>query len=416
MELEFCGQKSDSDIWTVSELTSYIKNLLESDNTLFNQWVHGEVTDFKRAYSGHCYFKIKDQSSILPCVMFRGQAIRLNFDVKDGMKVLINGNITVYEKGGNYQFLVQEMKPDGIGEIFLKFLQLKETLYHKGYFSQDIKKSLPFIPSGIGVITSLKGAGLQDILKTVKKRFPPANIYVCPTVVQGEEAPDSIVRSFNLLNKCKFIDVIIIGRGGGSFEDLNCFNDERVADAIYMTQKPVISGVGHETDITICDMVADKRAETPTAAATMAVPSLNDLKYHMEQLRLRSANSLKQKVKNQRIRLESVKVDKINYYFKNLIGRRQQDLDFLWDKISRTITKRIDTHKTKLQILGEKLNTLNPFGVLERGYVILKREDSDNIISSIKNVQVDDKLELVFYDGTAKAYITERKEKYEESK
>ncbi len=394
------------DIWSVSTITGYIKSILTGDRNLRNVWVKGEISDFKRAYSGHCYFKLKDNNAILTCVMFKSRADGINFDVKDGLNVVALGSITLYEKGGNYQLIVEQLKPEGLGELYLKFLQLKDKLQRKGYFDSSLKKPIPFLPVGIGVATSARGAALHDILSTIKKRFPIAKIYIVPTAVQGDEAPSSIVRSIKMLDSYKPVDVIILGRGGGSFEDLNCFNDEQVAEAIFNCSTPVISGVGHETDFTITDMVADYRAATPTAAAQKVVPRLEDLRYDLSVRKNRLIQYLRAIVNDRKIRLNSLKPDNLHFYMENLLNRKRQDLDYLMNEMTGIINARIEKYKHRLEIISENLNALNPFRVLERGYTIIKDAKSGDIISKASGTKPGEDLNIVFSDGQVNALVS----------
>lgn len=394
------------DIWSVSTITGYIKNILTGDRNLRNVWVKGEISDFKRAYSGHCYFKLKDNNAILTCVMFRSRADGISFDIKDGMNVIAQGSITLYEKGGNYQLIVDQLRLEGLGELYLKFLQLKEKLQKKGYFDNSFKKTIPFLPGGIGVATSARGAALHDVITTITKRFPTAKVYIVPTAVQGDEAPASIVRSIKILDSYKPVDVIILGRGGGSFEDLNCFNDESVAEAIFNCNKPIISGVGHETDFTITDMVADYRAATPTAAAQKAVPRLDDLLYDLSIRKNRLIQYLRSIVNDRKIRLNSLKPDNLRYYTENLLNKKRQDLDYLMDGITGILDAKIDKYNHRLEIISENLNALNPFRVLERGYTIIKDAKSGDIISKASGTKPGEELNIAFSDGKVHAVVS----------
>lgn len=398
--------KKAPDIWSVSTITGYIKSILTGDRNLRNVWVKGEISDFKRAYSGHCYFKLKDNNAILTCVMFKSRADGMNFDVKDGLNVLALGSITLYEKGGNYQLIVEQLKPEGLGELYLKFLQLKEKLQRQGYFDSSLKKPIPFLPGGIGVATSARGAALHDVITTITKRFPIAKIYIVPTAVQGDEAPSSIVRSIKMLDSYKPVDVIILGRGGGSFEDLNCFNDERVAEAIYNCSTPIISGVGHETDFTIADMVADYRAATPTAAAQKAVPRLEDIRYDLSVRKNRLVQYLRAVVSDRKIRLNSLKPDNLRFYTENLMNRKRQDLDYMMNEMTGIMNVKVDRYKHKLEIISENLNALNPFRVLERGYTIIKDANSGDIISKASGTKPGGELNIVFSDGKVNAVVS----------
>ncbi|MCD4782959.1 MAG: exodeoxyribonuclease VII large subunit [Candidatus Eremiobacteraeota bacterium] len=394
-------------VWTISSLTGYIKNLLTGDPALHNVRVKGEISGFKRAYSGHCYFTLKDSGAVLKCVMFRSKAQNVNFDIKEGQNVLAFGNITLYEKGGNYQLIIETLKPEGMGDLYLKFLQLKENLKKKGYFNPERKKSIPFIPRGIGVATSSKGAALQDIITTITSRFPDAKIYISPTSVQGTQAPASIVNSIKLLDNFDPVDVIIISRGGGSFEDLNCFNDERVANAIHNCRKPIISGVGHETDFTISDMTADLRAATPTAAAQAVVPRYRDLETDLSRKKSRLLQNLQAIVERKREYLDYLRPGKLYMYLENLLNRRRQDLDRVIDNLSRNIKNRMERLSGQLELAGEKLNALNPFRVLERGYTIIKDKDTGSFITRAEKTRIDQDLQIIFNDGdvVAKVYL-----------
>jgi len=391
---------------SVSDLTSYLKQLIEGDVNLYNIWVRGEVTNFKQAYSGHCYFKLKDKSSIIPCVMFRSAARRVKFEITDGKTLSCRGNVAVYKRGGYYQLKVEEVKPGGMGEIFLKFLQLKEKLQKKGYFEQARKRTIPFIPRGIGIATSTKGAGLQDMIKIIHDNFPPAKIYVSPTTVQGAEAPASIINSIEVFNRFDPVDVIIVGRGGGSFEDLNCFNDEGVAEAIFRSKKPVISGVGHQTDMTISDMVADLRAETPTAAAAMVVPNLQDLQAKLEAMRNRLSKNLENSVKNRKLRLKALSPQKIYKIQEAKINSLIQDLDRLWETIIKAADDKISRLHLVLDNIGRHLKALGPFEVLKRGYTMVRDRETGKYLGKASEVNKEMDLTIVFWDGEIPARAT----------
>ena len=386
-------------VWSVTDATAYIKNLLVSDSKLRLIQIKGEVSDFKRAYSGHCYFKLKDRNAVLTCVMFRSRATRVKFDVGDGLKVIAVGSITVYEKGGNYQLIVEQLKQEGLGELFLKFLQLKEKLEKKGWFSPHLKNPLPFLPKGIGVATSARGAALHDIITTITNRFPPAGIFIVPTAVQGNEAPASIIRSIKILEKHPKVEVLIVGRGGGSFEDLNCFNDEKVAEAIHKCTKPIISGVGHETDFTICDMVADWRAATPTAAAQAVVPQFDDLMYDLSTKKNRLIQHLRTTVKDKKARLKALRPDNLHYFLENMISGKKQDVDLIMSDISRLLNNKMEKYLHRLEKSGENLNALNPFRVMERGYAIVKDRETGKIISKAADTSSGQVLNVGFSDG-----------------
>ncbi len=391
-------------ILSVSQVTRHIKDLVESDIDLYNIWVSGEISNFRQAYSGHCYFRLKDNSSLMDCVMFRSRASRMNFEMKDGLKVIARGNITVYEKGGNYQLLVEELRPEGLGKLFLEFLQLKKKLEKKGYFEKSRKRSLPFLPKAVGIATSAQGAGLQDMIKTIQRKFPPINIIVAPTVVQGDTAPDSIVRSIQALNENPEVEVIIVGRGGGSFEDLNCFNSEKVANTVFKSKKPVVSGVGHETDFTICDMVADLRAETPTAASEAAVPDYYDLSATLKSFGLQLYRGLSRNLSEYQSRLKNTNPEKIARLIKRKLDRQRQELDWDWQKIEQPFFRKLERLESQLKSSGARLEALDPFGVLKRGYAIVTDMEGKPL-SRAKELQPGKVVKLKFIDGVIRAEI-----------
>lgn len=392
-------------VWTVSRLTGYIKSILTEASALRNVMVRGEISDFKKAYSGHCYFKLKDQGAVLTCVMFRSRAAGMEFEAKDGLNVVVRGSINVYEKGGNYQLIVDKLTPEGLGELFLKYLQLKEKLQAKGYFDPARKKPLPFIPRGIGVATSIRGAALHDIITTITKRYPPAGIFISPTMVQGEGAPDSIVNSLKILDESDRVDVIILGRGGGSFEDLNCFNHELVAEAIYKCGKPIISAVGHETDFTISDMIADYRAATPTAAGQAVVPVFADLIASVEDLKEALKSALEDRIDEYDSLLRSLRPEKMIFYLENMVNERDQYLDRLQSDLTRAMNQKLEKNEQALKRAGESLNALNPYRVLERGYAMVQDEKSGGIISRTDGTRPGQDVKIIFCDGEVSAGI-----------
>ncbi|MCE1246331.1 MAG: exodeoxyribonuclease VII large subunit [Firmicutes bacterium] len=398
-------ENNAADIWSVSGLTGHIKNLLTSDSKLRAVKVRGEISGFKRAYSGHCYFTLKDTGAVITCVMFASRANGVKFDIKDGIKVIVTGSITLYEKNGNYQLLVDRMKPEGVGDIYQQFLMTKEKLMKMGYFDQGRKKMIPFLPKGIGIATSPEGAAIHDMLRTIKNKFPLAKVYIAPTLVQGTEAPASIARSISLLDRFVRVDVIITGRGGGSFEDLNCFNSEIVAEAIYRCRKPVISAVGHEVDFTIADLVADVRAATPTAAAQSVVPDLSELAAALSDDKNRLVQGLVNSVRRNRDKLAGMSPERLLMSVENSVNRKQQDLDRLMDDMSGIVISKAEKMSLKLDRLGETLNALSPFRVLERGYTIVKDSATGNVVARGADALKADNIDIVFADMEVKAEI-----------
>ncbi len=387
-------------------LTAFIRDLLGGNSSLRDLWLKGEVTDFKRAYSGHCYFKLKDAGALINCVMFRGRASRVDFDVTDGQMLLARGHITVYEKGGNYQLLVEQLKPVGMGDIYLEFLRLKEELEKKGYFKASRKRPIPYIPKAVGIATSTVGAGFQDMQKIIHSRFPGVDIYISPTTVQGTDAPSSIVKSLDILNRLDPVDVIILGRGGGSFEDLNCFNHRLVAEGVYNSRKPVISAVGHETDYTICDMVADVRAETPTAAAQLVVPDRDELTEFIEKARQRLASGLSRKYENLGTRLLNLHPRRGARAVNALINHERQALDYGWDGILQLSRGHVQRQKTRLDHLAEKLEALSPERVLARGYALVYEPRENRFLRSAEGMAKGAGLEIRMHDGIIPVEVT----------
>lgn len=389
-------QKPENKIYSVDEITTYIKLLLTKDKNLQNIWIKGEISNFKLASSGHMYFSLKDENSLINCVMFRGTNKDLQFQPKEGMKILIKGNVDIYKKTGNYQIIIEEMHLDGQGELYLKFLQLKEKLEKEGLFNKIHKKPIPKYPKIIGIITSLQGAVIQDIIKITKRRYPHVKLLVYPSAVQGDQAKDNIVSGITILNTLE-LDLIILARGGGSFEDLFPFSEEIVARAIYDSKIPIISAVGHETDFSIADFVADLRAPTPSAAAEIAVPD--------EQEILKLFSQLERNLCNRTRRILEIRRQKIDFLinrplFKRpylIIEEHRQNLDELIIHIKKTVLSNIELLKSELLGVEGKLNALNPEGILNRGYSITMKKSQ--IITSIKDINTGEIISTIVKDG-----------------
>ena len=405
---------------TVTALTKYIKYKLESDNNLKKVYLKGEISNFKAHSTGHFYFSIKDENSIIRAIMFNSNAKKLNFIPTEGMKILVTGTISVYPATGSYQIYVDDLIEDGIGNLYVAFEKLKEKLLKEGLFDPKYKKKIPKIPSKIGIVTAKTGAAVKDIISTIRRRFPLCETYLFPCLVQGENASEDIRNKVIQADQYQ-LDVLIVGRGGGSFEDLNCFNDEALARTIFACKTPIISAVGHEIDFTIADFVADMRAPTPTGAAEMAVPNKMDLLTHVNQLNIRLDESIIKKLKYQKLVLDSFTN---SFVIKNpllLYQNKQQQLDLDIEKINKLILDNIERKKIKLDqfknnyILNnpvilyqnymkelnnflEKLELLNPISVLKKGYSLTYYNGT--ILSSIKTVKKDDSLNIRLYDGT----------------
>ena len=383
---------------TVSQLNSYIKSVLEQDVNLNLIYIVGEVSNFVHYYkSGHMYFTLKDDKSQLKAVMFSSNAEKVKFKIENGLRVICRGRVSAYEKDGQYQLYVDSIQPDGIGELSLAYEQLKQRLFEEGLFDDEHKKALPRFPRRIGVATSNMGAAVEDIKNITKRRYPLAEIVIAPTIVQGDLAPDDIVKSIKLLDSIDDIDVIIVGRGGGSIEDLWAFNTEIVARAVYECKKPIISAVGHETDYTICDFVADVRAETPSAAAEKAVPDINVIMSFVNSSRERMLSLINYKLQDEMQRLDNLQNKGPLSNFSEYIENYKDILDGYTNDMLSILSDRLRDNSFKLSGLADKLNSLSPLSVLSRGYSVVSM--NDRIINSTKSVKVNDVVDVTLSDG-----------------
>jgi len=393
---------------SVTELNQYIKDLLDLNPPLTDIYVKGEISNFKAHSSGHMYFTLKDEESNLRCVMFRSSAMALAFRPENGMKVTAHGRISAFVRDGAYQLYADSMEPDGVGSLYIAFEQLKKKLEAEGLFSEDRKKPLPKIPSRIGVVTSPTGAAVRDIINVCKRRFPYAEIVVYPALVQGEGAVDSVsegIRYFNTKCPC---DVLIVGRGGGSIEDLWAFNSEKVARYVAASNIPVISAVGHETDFTICDFVADRRAPTPSAAAEIAVPEINELKQKFNNIISREHMVLKKRFSYQREHLDRLKNSRVLISPKNYVEDRRMNVLSMAERLELSGKNLKDSKKSALLRQAAALNALNPLAVLTRGYSAVFSEG--RVVKSVKDVSVGDNIELCVSDGSITANVNGVKE------
>jgi len=391
-------------ILTVSELTRRIKSCLETN--LGYVWVSGEVSNLRIAYSGHHYFSLKDDSSQIRCVLWASTAQFLKFSLKDGMEMIIYGRVTVYEKSGEYQMVVDKVEPKGIGAQQLALAQLKERLEKEGLFDTGRKRPLPLLPGCIAVITSPRGAAIHDILNIISRRFPQIEILIYPVTVQGELAPAQIVQAFNDLKLNNRIEVIILARGGGSAEDLSAFNTEEVARAIYHSTVPVVSAVGHEIDLTIADLVADKRAATPSEAAELVVPLKNELVKNLKRLNETLLASLIDKVKTARLRVDALRDNYILQQPAEQLKQYQQRLDELGPLLTRAMTRLIKNRQETLRERAAQLEHLSPLKVLGRGYSITRDKISGQILTTLKQISVDQEILTRLADGEFTARVT----------
>lgn len=388
---------------SVTELNSYIKNKIADDEYLNNVLIKGEISNFKNHYTGHMYFTLKDENSLIKCVMFKTYAQKLNFMPKDGMKVFVLGGVSVFERDGVYQIYVKAMQEDGIGILYKKYEELKQRLEQEGYFAEEHKKAIPQIPKIIGVLTSQTGSVIRDIINVSTRRNPNVNIRLYPVPVQGEGAAEKIADGIKFMNKNQLADVLILARGGGSLEDLWPFNEEIVAHAIYNSEIPVISAVGHETDFSISDFVADLRAPTPSAAAELAVPDVYEVKQKINSYQNRLRISLVKKVEIMKLRYEKCMSSRVFKEPLRNINDNYLKVDTYIKKLENIIKTKQKEEKTKYVELVAKLDTLSPLKTLTRGYSLV--EKNNNIIKSAKDVNTGDKIDLKFSDGTKQAEI-----------
>ena len=394
-------------VLSVSQLNRYIKMNFDADENLANIFISGEISNFTNHYrTGHLYFTLKDDSAAVRAVMFNSSAKRLKFMPEDGMKVIARGRVSVYEASGQYQLYVDDMQPDGVGALNLAYEQLKEKLQKEGLFSEHHKKPLPPYPEKVGVITSPTGAAVRDIINVLGRRFPYAEIVFCPVLVQGDGAHLQLTDAVNLFNSERAADVIIIGRGGGSIEDLWEFNDEGLARAVYNSEIPVISAVGHETDFTICDFVADMRAPTPSAAAELAVPDANELQYALSALKNRMFLNVSSGIADRRSRLEYLTSKGALKSPDEMLSNRSQRLDMAFSKMLSSYENLIGGKKVEFISAATALSKLDPMSVLMRGFAFVSDESGKNVYSS-QALAKGDKINVRFHDGSAVCEVKE---------
>ncbi len=394
-------------VLSVSQLNRYIKMNFDADENLANIFISGEISNFTNHYrTGHLYFTLKDDSAAVRAVMFNSSAKRLKFMPEDGMKVIARGRVSVYEASGQYQLYVDDMQPDGVGALNLAYEQLKEKLQKEGLFSELHKKPLPPYPEKVGVITSPTGAAVRDIINVLGRRFPYAEIVFCPVLVQGDGAHLQLTDAVNLFNSERAADVIIIGRGGGSIEDLWEFNDEGLARAVYNSDIPVISAVGHETDFTICDFVADMRAPTPSAAAELAVPDANELQYALSALKNRMFLNVSSGIADRRSRLEYLTSKGVLKSPDEMLSNRSQRLDTAFSKMLSSYENRIGGKKVEFISAATALSKLDPMSVLMRGFAFVSDKNGKNVYSS-QALAKGDKINVRFHDGSAVCEVKE---------
>ncbi len=396
-------------ILTVSDVTAYIKRWMEKDGLLSSVYVRGEVSNFKRHSSGHCYFTLKDAGAVLRAVLFRSRAQYLKFEPQNGMQVIVSGRLSVFERDGQYQLYGDRMTPDGIGELSLAYAQLKDKLEREGLFQQERKRSLPLLPRAVGIITSPTGAAVRDIRTVAKRRFAGIPLVLAPVSVQGPAAAGEITAAIRLLASHPLIDVLIVGRGGGSIEELWAFNEETVVRAIADSALPVISAVGHETDFTLADFAADVRAATPSQAAEIAVPDRLELERRLQQGQVRLHQAINNDLLRRRQRLSQLIKSPVFTKPERLLAPQRQALDNLQERLIRAAARQTDEKKRQWLLVSQKLALLNPLGMLQRGYAFLSQEDTGEPIRSVEQVTVDSYLEARVQDGALRLHVMEIK-------
>ncbi|MDO9546907.1 MAG: exodeoxyribonuclease VII large subunit [Pelolinea sp.] len=407
----FDDQSGTSDlVYSVSDLNAYIRALLESNENLINIWVEGEVSNLSQPRSGHIYFTLKDENASVRCVIWRTHASRLAGALRDGMRVEARGSVSVYEGGGQYQLDIDGIRAAGEGRLYQEFLRLKEKLAAEGLFDENRKRPIPSHPKIVGIVTSPTGAALQDMLNTLRMRYPMTEVILSPAMVQGEAAPSQIVNALNRLNHFIHPDVILIGRGGGSLEDLWAFNDEQVARAVAASEAPVISGVGHETDFTLTDLAADLRAPTPTGAAVFAVPDIADVQTNLSGLKVLFNQTMENYLDECALELREKNNRLANLSPSWLIKERMQRLDNYSLKTDHLIEQYFSQRHQRLELAKEKLTSFNPHNILKRGFALVEDKDGA-VITSIQQVQLGQDVTVHVSNGSIFADVSGIKKK-----
>lgn len=396
---------SSERVFTVTEINTYIKYLFQNDILLSHIYVKGEISNYKLHSSGHAYFTLKDSDSRIKCVMFRGNASKLKFMPEDGCAVILRGYFSVYERDGQYQLYVEDMIPEGTGSLYKAYEQLKKKLSGLGYFDEARKRKLPFMPKAVGVVTSPTGAAVRDIISIIRRRCPSTDIFLYPVQVQGAGAENDIAEGIRYFNDRKVVDVMIVGRGGGSIEELWAFNEEVVAKAIFQSEIPVISAVGHETDFTIADFVADLRAATPSAAAELAVPDKQAVLSKLNQYQYVLNSAVLKGISNKRTRVERISGDNVFRQLERKIVDMNQTLDTLDKYLEHNIQNLLKRNRNELEKAAGKLGILNPDAALSRGYGIIMRAADGRLVTSMADIMPQEELDIKLKDGSARVLV-----------
>ena len=394
-------------ILSVSQINEYIRALLEQDEVLSAITVRGEISNLTMHRSGHIYFTLKDEGSVLKAVMFRGSAQRVKFALQNGMNVIVFGRISLYAPSGQYQLYAEDIQPDGVGALYVAFEQIKQRLATEGLFDKERKKPIPKIPETVGIITSPTGAAIHDMINVMGRRFPLARIVLYPALVQGEGAPKSLIGGIRYFNETRSVDVIIIGRGGGSIEDLWGFNDVELAYAVAGSDIPVISAVGHESDFTICDFVADLRAPTPSAAAELAVPNSEDIRTYVDEAALRMRKLLLSQSEKHRKYIELLSKSRVLTSKESLLDEYKMKIGLISENLDRLAEMCLNDRRARLALGAAKLEAISPLATLSRGYAIAKGDKG--AVRSVNDVKAGEIIELALADGEISAEIKEIK-------
>lgn len=403
-------RSAEGQVLSVRDLTRLVKELLDQEPLLSGLWVQGEISNFKHHTSGHMYFTLKDSVSQVRCVMFRSAAQRLRFRPENGMQVLAFGSVTVYERDGVYQLYCQAMEPAGVGALYLQYEQLKARLAAEGLFDEALKRPLPLLPRKVGVVTALTGAAIRDIVTISRRRYPGIHLVIAPALVQGDEAPASLIRALDLVAQVPGVDVVIIGRGGGSLEDLWAFNDEGLARAIRTCPVPVVSAVGHETDFTIADFAADLRAPTPSAAAELVVPSRAELAGAVEGLKQRMITLTRRLLEQKRLRLKALAQRPVLERPQGRLLQDRQRLDELTRRLSFAAGQFVGSRRRELSGLAGRLDALSPLAVLGRGYSITRRASDGRVVKEAQEVAVGEHVIVLLHQGQLTCLVESREE------
>ena len=395
---------NEKKIFSVSDINKYVKMIFDSDMLLNNVSIRGEITNFKAHYTGHLYFTLKDENSTIKCVMFKGNAQFIKFKPSDGMKVVINGQVSAFERDGVYQVYCKTMSPEGLGDLYLAYEQLKAKLSKEGLFDQTKKKPIPFLPKRVGVITSRTGAVIRDIINVSTRRYPNVNILVYPAAVQGVNVASTVIEGLKTFNRLNNVDVIIIARGGGSFEDLFGFNDELLARQIYESEIPVVSAVGHETDFTICDFVSDLRAPTPSAAAELVYPEYSEIVNRIMTDKKRTIIAMKNYIERRRQYVERITAAKLEKVPLDKINRYRLTIDNLITKSESTLRYNIEKYRTRCIKSISMIDALSPLKTITRGYSVTE-DINGKVIKKVSDVKPNDEIKITLTDGKINAIV-----------